>query len=99
MSDCWNKLKRVHVVAARPLDSRTALLHNNMRNCKRMMMAKIITGRTTSGIVAFERTVVRSETGSDFQNRMLRSRRSLCSAERQEKTPTMKAVKIDTSAA
>jgi hypothetical protein len=76
-------LKRVHVVAARPLCSRTALLHNNMRNCTKTMMAKIITGRTTSGIVAFERTVVRSETGRDFQKRMLRSRRSLCRASRQ----------------
>ena len=32
------------------------------------------------GMLAFDNTVVRSETGRDFQNRMLRSRRSPCSA-------------------
>ena len=47
------------------------------------VIAKMSSGRTTSGMLAFENTVVRSETGSDFQNRMLRSRRSPCSASRQ----------------
>ena len=36
----------------------------------------VISGRTSNGMLVLERTVVRSETGSDFQNRMLRSRRS-----------------------
>ena len=39
-------------------------------------MAKVSNGRTSNGMLAFASTVVRSETGSDFQNRMLRSRRS-----------------------
>ena len=39
--------------------------------------------RAAIGMAAFDRTVVKSETGSDFQKRMLRSRRSLCSASRQ----------------
>jgi hypothetical protein len=40
------------------------------------LRARAISGSTTIGMLALERTVVRSETGSDFQNRMLRSRRS-----------------------
>jgi hypothetical protein len=42
-----------------------------------MAIAKMIAGKTSSGIAAFERIVIVSETGRDFQNRMLRSRRSL----------------------
>jgi len=47
-----------------------------------MITAKVTTGTTASGIAALESTVVRSDTGSDFQKRMLRSRRSFCSADR-----------------
>ena len=42
--------------------------------------AKVMIGRTTSGIAILHSTVVESETGRDFQNRMLRSWRSLRSA-------------------
>jgi hypothetical protein len=42
--------------------------------------AEVSSGRTTSGMLALASTVVRSETGSDFQNRTLRSRRSPYSA-------------------
>ena len=45
-------------------------------NCRAMVIANVSRGKTTNGIFAFASTVVRSETGSDFQKRMLRSRRS-----------------------
>ena len=35
------------------------------------------------GMLAFASTVVRSETGKDFQNKMMRSRRSPCSDSRE----------------
>jgi hypothetical protein len=59
------------------------VLSNRMVSCMVTTIARTSSGRTTRGMLAFERTVVRSETGSDFQNSMLRSRRSLCSASRQ----------------
>jgi hypothetical protein len=40
------------------------------------MIAKAIAGMIANGIIALARTVVVSDIGSDFQNRMLRSRRS-----------------------
>ena len=52
-------------------------------SCTTTVSANESSGRITSGMLAFDSTVVRSETGSDFQNRMLRSRRSPCSASRQ----------------
>ena len=59
-----------------PLPSRTALLIISMIHCVRTVIANASRGRITMGIAAFDSTVVRSETGADFQNRMLRSRRS-----------------------
>ncbi len=44
---------------------------------------KVTAGRISVGITALESTVVRSETGSDFQNSTLRSRRSAFRAPRQ----------------
>ncbi len=52
-------------------------------NCVTTAMAKLSSGKMTRGMANFESTVVRSETGSDFQNRMLRSRRSPYSASRE----------------
>ena len=46
-------------------------------------MAIVITGATHSAVITFDSTVIWSDTGSDFQNRMLRSRRSSYSAARQ----------------
>ena len=46
-------------------------------------MAQETSGSTRNGMLAFASTVVTSETGRDFQNRMLRSRRSRCSASMQ----------------
>ncbi len=66
-----------------PLASSTALLSSTINIHKAIVTPKVINGRMTIGMLAFESTVVRSDTGSDFQNRMLRSRRSLCSASRQ----------------
>ena len=43
----------------------------------------VIAGATTIAMTAFDSTVIGSDTGSDFQNRMLRSRRSSYSAPRQ----------------
>jgi hypothetical protein len=47
-----------------------------MIHCIIAVIANVTSGRITTGVIAFESTVVRSETGSDFQNSMLRSRRS-----------------------
>ena len=58
---------------------RTTLVSKTMISCTQTTIAKLISGRTTSGMMTLERTVVRSDTGSDFQKRMLRSRRSPCS--------------------
>ena len=41
------------------------------------MMTNPTSGRTSNGMAALEITVTVSDTGSDFQKRMLRSRRSL----------------------
>jgi hypothetical protein len=41
-----------------------------------MVIAKVTTGMIRTGIVIFARIEAKSETGSDFQKRMLRSRRS-----------------------
>jgi hypothetical protein len=57
-----------------------------------MVSPKASSGRTARGTIAFETTVVPSETGSDFQNRMVRSRRSPFSASRQYRIPTMTVV-------
>ena len=46
-------------------------------------MPSVIRGATTTAISTFDSTVVRSDTGSDFQNSRLRSRRSSCRAPRQ----------------
>ena len=74
----------VHNVATlRPLASTTALLISNMSHCRATVIAKVSSGKITSGIHAFASTVVTSDTGSDFQKRMLRSRRSPCNASRQ----------------
>src|SRR5471032_17796 len=48
-----------------------------------MQTPNTINGATTSAVAAFDNTVMVSDTGSDFQNSMLRSRRSSCSAPRQ----------------
>jgi len=61
----------------------TTVLIRYMIQMVTMLIANVSSGIITSAIAALERTVVRSETGSDFQNRMLRSRRSPCSASRQ----------------
>src|SRR6185437_981480 len=45
-------------------------------------------GATTVAAMTLESTVAASETGSDFQNRMLRSRRSSYNAPRQQKNTT-----------
>ena len=66
-----------------PLAASTALLSSSMMNCVRTVTAKASKGSTSSGIVAFASTVMTSETGSDFQNSTLRSRRSPYSASRQ----------------
>ena len=74
----------IHVDAGLiPLITRIMLVHSIITICAATMIVKIIAGRTTTGIVTFDSTVVRSETGSDFQKRRLRSLRSLCSASRQ----------------
>ncbi len=46
-------------------------------------VAIVIMGATTRAVTTFDSTVSWSDTGSDFQNRMLRSRRSSYSAARQ----------------
>ena len=66
-----------------PLPIRTRVLQKSMTTCAITLSMKAIVGSTTTGMVALESTVVRSETGSDFQKRMLRSRRSPYSASRQ----------------
>src|SRR5204863_490607 len=71
-----NDIRAPSVPALRPLPSRTALLSSSMTNCVTTATAKLRSGKITRGMANFESTVVRSETGSDFQNRMLRSRRS-----------------------
>ena len=73
----------LQVVGGRPFISRMAVLSSSMTSWVATVIAKVSRGRTASGMLALESTVVRSETGSDFQNRMLRSRRSPCSASRQ----------------
>ena len=59
------------------LASITALLSSSMIHVVAKVMITQNAGRMTNGMLAFASTVVRSETGSDFQKRMLRSRRSL----------------------
>jgi len=71
-----NDIRAPSVPTLRPLPSRTALLSSSMTNCVTTAMAKLRSGKMTRGMANFESTVVKSETGSDFQNRMLRSRRS-----------------------
>ncbi len=71
-----NDIRAPSVPTLRPLPTRTALLSSSMTNCVTTAMAKLRSGKMTRGMANFESTVVRSETGSDFQNRMLRSRRS-----------------------
>ncbi len=91
-SDIWKNDNCVQSVATlRPLASSTALLSSSMIHCVATVIAKVSSGRITSGMLAFESTVVRSETGSDFQNRMLRSRRSPCSASRAVEHPDDKS--------
>src|ERR1035438_5306625 len=69
----------VHNVATLwPLAITTALLSSSMSHCMATVTATVSSGRITSGMLAFASTVVASDTGSDFQNRMLRSRRSPC---------------------
>jgi hypothetical protein len=51
--------------------------------CVAITSAIMIAGITTNGIAAFAATVVVSETGSDYQNKMLRLLRSPCSVLRQ----------------
>src|SRR6266404_1597929 len=70
-----NDIRAPSVPTLRPLPSRTALLSSSMTNCVTTAMAKLRSGKMTRGMANFESTVVRSETGSDFQNRMLRARR------------------------
>src|SRR5271154_3069138 len=80
----WEKGTWVHTGAAlMPFVARIMVLRTRMISCIVKMVAKVTTGITTMGILNFASTVVRSETGSDFQNKMLRSRRSPCSASRQ----------------
>ena len=45
----------------------STLVQSIMTNCVATTIANVTSGRTTSGIVAFESNVVESETGSDFQ--------------------------------
>src|SRR5262249_16283012 len=63
-------------------------------SCVAIVSTKAKSGTTTIGMLAFERTVAVSETGSDFQNRMLRSRRSTYSASRQKSSTTRKVTTI-----
>ena len=76
--DVGPRRRRTHTVE----DQQVCAL-STMISCTQTTIAKLIIGRTASGMIAFESTVVRSETGNDFQKRMLRSRRSPCSASRQ----------------
>ena len=75
MSDNREIGKSAHVVPARPLEASAALLMSNMSSCVTCTITKVSSGTIASGTIAFERTVTRSDTGIDFQNRMLRSRR------------------------
>ena len=60
----------------RPFASRTTVPSAIRMDMVATLSTKPIAGRITKGMAALARTAVRSETGSDFQNRMLRSRRS-----------------------
>ena len=53
-----------------------ALLMSNMIPNVAMLSTAVTSGTITSGMLAFESTVLTSDTGKDFQKRMLRSRRS-----------------------
>jgi hypothetical protein len=56
--------------------SRVSVLPSSMTACTPRVTARTRSGSTTNGMHALDRMVVVSETGSDFQNRMLRSARS-----------------------
>src|SRR5579872_2656780 len=74
----FSKGSDVHRIAAFwPVTINAALLISSMIDSVRTERTKVSSGRMTNGIAALESTVVRSDTGSDFQKRMLRSRRSL----------------------
>jgi hypothetical protein len=51
-------------------------LSNSMTSWVATVMTQVTVGMMTNGTKALASTVVVSETGNDFQNRMLRSRRS-----------------------
>src|SRR5581483_10215819 len=74
-SDIWMNDNSDHSRAGlSPLAASTTLLIRSIMICVTMVMTKLSSGRMKIGMLAFARTVVRSETGSDFQNRTLRSR-------------------------
>ena len=66
-----------------PFADNTALLASNITTCVATVATKVTSGITRTAMLAFETTAVRSETGIDFQNKMLRSRRSPYRASRQ----------------
>src|SRR6267378_2916310 len=67
ISDMWKNDTRVQSVPTlRPLPSRTALLSSSMTNWVTTAIAKLSSGRMMRGMLNFESTVVRSETGSEL---------------------------------
>src|ERR1700733_2249135 len=74
--------------ASLPVTVSTTAAISTIVSCVAMTAPNTISGTTTNGTKAFANTAVASDTGRDFQNRMLRSRRSLLSALRQKKKLT-----------
>ncbi len=66
-----------------PLAAMAAASMASITSWAAKMVARVTTGMITAGTTALDRTVVRSDTGRDFQNSTLRSRRSVFRAARQ----------------